>query len=129
MKLGEALICGESCWLLPLPLVPLLKLLMRDRALSEAEVGSPLEGDEKEEAQPGSVGRGSPHRPPLRTPIPSQPALHQSCHAGSSSPAQALSVRLLMLQRHHLCQTPGLFPSGWQAAGDRNRAHVTRGCP
>lgn len=68
------MICGESCWLLPLPLVPLLKLLMRDRALSEAEVGSPLEGDEKQEAEPGSAGRGSP----LRAPHPSQPALPHS---------------------------------------------------
>lgn len=44
VKLGEARIRGESCWLPPLPLVPLLKLLARASALSEAEVGSPLEG-------------------------------------------------------------------------------------
>lgn len=44
VKLGEARIRGESCWLPPLPLVPLLKLLARTSALSEAEVGSPLEG-------------------------------------------------------------------------------------
>ncbi|RMB94059.1 hypothetical protein DUI87_29512 [Hirundo rustica rustica] len=44
VKLGEARIRGESCWLPQLPLVPLLKLLARASALSEAEVGSPLEG-------------------------------------------------------------------------------------
>lgn len=46
MKLGEARIRGDSCWLPPLPLVPLLKLLARASVLSEAEVGSPLEGGE-----------------------------------------------------------------------------------
>lgn len=46
MKLGEARSRGESCWLPPLPLVPLLKLLARLRVLSEAEVGSPLQGGE-----------------------------------------------------------------------------------
>lgn len=40
-KLGEALTRGESCWL------PWLKLRTRDRALSEAELGSPLPGEEK----------------------------------------------------------------------------------
>lgn len=35
------------------------------------------------------------------------------------STARALSVTLL-LQRHRLRQTPGLFPRGWRAAGDRN---------
>lgn len=46
--------------------------------------------------------------------------------------AQTPSVRLLLLlQRHHLRQTPGLFPSGWRAAGDRDRDRdpITRGCP
>lgn len=46
VKLGEARIRGDSCWLPPLPLVPLLKLLARASVLSEAEVGSPLEGGE-----------------------------------------------------------------------------------
>lgn len=44
VKLGEARIRGESCWLPPLPLVPLLKLLARTSTLSEAKVGGPLEG-------------------------------------------------------------------------------------
>lgn len=63
VKLGEALICGESCWLLPLPLVPLLKLLMRDRALSEAEVGSPLEGMRNRRLSSAWWG-GAPFRQP-----------------------------------------------------------------
>lgn len=64
VKLGETLIRGESCWLLPLPLVPLLKLLMRDRALSEFEVESLLKGDEEQETQTGSEGRVFLYQPP-----------------------------------------------------------------
>lgn len=59
VKLGEARIRGESCWLPPLPLVPLLKLLARASVLSEAEEGSPLEGGE----MGVSTVRGAPSAP------------------------------------------------------------------
>lgn len=75
VKLGEALMC-ESCWLLPLPLVPLLKLLPRDRALSEAEVGRPLEGDKQELSSSAGGGplRRAHQRPvPAETPSPGAP--------------------------------------------------------
>lgn len=89
----------ESCWLLPLPLVPLLKLLTRDRALSEAEVGRPLEGDKQELS--GSAGGGSP--PPAPPPPPSVP------------------TSALCLQRHHLPEprTPPQAGSSWGQACHR----------
>lgn len=69
-KLGEALIWGESCWLLPLPLVPLLKLRARDRALSEAEVGSPLRGEKRQRQPPASNGTGTEWGPILLLRMP-----------------------------------------------------------
>lgn len=87
--LGEAWSCSESCWpLLPVP-VPSPKLLVQDRALSEAEVGTPLEGDEKQKAQPGAGA---------------------ALYAPLSFPAQASSSRL-QIQRNR--RTPGLLPSIW----------------
>lgn len=69
-KLGEALIWGESCWLLPLPLVPLLKLRARDRALSEAEVGSPLRGKKQQRQPPASNSAGTEQGPILLLRMP-----------------------------------------------------------
>lgn len=69
----------ESCWLLPLPLVPLLKLLTRDRALSEAEVGRPLEGENRSSA---ALWEGAP----LRRPRPSPPAPRACRDTISQSP-------------------------------------------
>lgn len=73
VKLGEARSRGESCWLPPLPLVPLLKLLARLSVLSEAEVGSPLQGGEMGVSLAGGGG------------LPSAPSAH--CH----SPAPPLA--------------------------------------
>lgn len=91
-KLGEALTRGESCWL------PWLKLRTRDRALSEAELGSPLPGEEKRTSvrrrwlSPALIAR-----PPQ--PSPSTPG-----GAAASSPLRAGSVAP---RAAHVLQHPG----------------------
>lgn len=82
-------------------------------------MGSPLGGDERQAAQPGSVGRGLPSAGPSALPpvLPSQ-----LCPA-----AQAPSLRLLLLQRHHLRQSPGLLPRWLASSWGQERSPCHKG--
>lgn len=110
-KLGEALIWGESCWLLPLPLVPLLKLRARDRALSEAEVGSPLRGEKRQPQPPASDGTGTERGPILLLWVPHLGVLRAATEPLSPSGAERCTARCSLGAAASHCSPKSLTPT------------------